>query len=99
MVARFSADLVFGSRPLVGGESQRFGGSSLREGGSRESGVGGSGVTWWLALARRKYSGLVCWWERRYSVMVASFGAKLVFGSRAFVDSALANTQRARWFC
>ena len=49
LVARFYENLIFGSRLQVGRKSQRVGGSLLREGGSRESSVGGSGVTWWLA--------------------------------------------------
>ena len=58
-MARFGEDAVYGPRVLVGAMSQVFGGSLWREGSSRAARVGGSDVTvfWWLALARRQFSG------------------------------------------
>ena len=50
---------VFESDVLVGTISQCFGGSLWREGSFRESCVG---------VARRFFSEVVCWWERRHSV-------------------------------
>ena len=50
LLARFGENLIFGSRSLFGGKSQRSGASLLPEGGSRASRAGGSGVTWWLTL-------------------------------------------------
>ena len=44
--------------------------------------VGGSlvAVFWWLALARKQFTGPVCWWELSRSVTVAGCGEKAVYG-------------------
>ena len=53
-----------------------FGGLLRREGSVRAVCVGGSIVAAlrWVALARRKLSGVVCWPERGHSDLVARFG-------------------------
>ena len=38
-------------------------------------------------MARRQFTGRVCWWELSCSVMVARFGEKEVFGSRVLVGA------------
>ena len=55
---------------------QCFGGSLWRECGLRVVCVGGTlvAVLWWLALAGRKLSGVVCWPERGHSGLVPRFG-------------------------
>ena len=42
-------------------------------------------VFWWLALVRRQFTGVVCWWEQIHSVLVARFGEKTVYRSRVLV--------------
>ena len=37
-------------------------------------------VFWWHTLARRQFSGRVCWWERRLSLPVDRFSEKAVYG-------------------
>ena len=36
-------------------------------------------VFWWPLLARRQFTGPVCWWELSRSVLVARFGEKAVY--------------------
>ena len=62
--------------------SQCFGGSLWREGSLRSGCGGGSldSVFWWLAVARRQFTGRVCWWELRHSFLMARFGEKAVYG-------------------
>ena len=58
-----------------------FGGSLWREGGLRAVCVGGlDSLFCWLALARRQFTGRVCWWELSRSVTVARFSEKAVYG-------------------
>ena len=57
--------------------SQCFGTSLRREGNVRLGGSLGT-VFWWLALARRRFTGRVCWWELSGCVFVARFGKKAV---------------------
>ena len=73
----------------MGAKSQCFGGSLSREDGFRESCVGGIEVTVfrWLAQARNRSSGVVCWWDRSHGALVARFGEKVVFGSRLLVGA------------
>ena len=51
--------------------------------------VGGSLVVvfWWLALAKRQFTGRVCWWELSHSVLVARFGEKTVYGPCVLVGT------------
>ena len=44
-------------------------------------------VFWWLALARRQFTGRVCWWELSRSVNVPGFGEKEAFGSRVLAGT------------
>ena len=59
-----------------------FGGPFWREGSLPALCVGGSlvAVFWWLALARKQFTGPVCWWELSRSVTVAGCGEKAVYG-------------------
>ena len=84
MMARSGANIVFGSRVLMGEKSECFGGSLIREDGFRESCVGGIEVRalWWLASATSWVSGVGRWWEESHSVLEARFCEKVVLGSR-----------------
>ena len=44
-------------------------------------------VFWWLALARAQFTGRVCWWDLRHSVLVARFGEKAVYGLCVLVEA------------
>lgn len=44
-------------------------------------------VLWWLAVARRQFPGVVCWWELSRSVLVTCFGEKAVLGSCVVVEA------------
>ena len=87
---------VFRSHQYIDGKGriesvmlQCFVGSFWVEECFRETCVDGSEVAAfeWFALSRRWFSGLVCRWERSQGVLVARFGEKLVFGSRALAGA------------
>ena len=83
-MARLFEKMVSGSRVLVGSKSGHFGCSLRREFDFRESAVGGKKITafWWLAFARRRFSGVGSRWERSH--IMASFGEKMNFGTRVW---------------
>ena len=65
-----------------GGVLMCFGGPFWREGSLPALCVGGSlvAVFWWLALARKQFTGPVCSWELSRGVTVAGCGEKAVYG-------------------
>ena len=82
-------EAAYGPCVLVGAETQCFGGSLWREGSLRDVRVGISldTVLWLLSSARRQYTGRVCWWELRLSVVVDRFSKKAVSGPCVLVGA------------
>ena len=38
-------------------------------------------VVWWLASSRGRFSGVVCWWDQRHSILAALLDEKIFFVS------------------
>ena len=102
LVARFGEKAVIGRRVLMGAKSERVGRSLWQEDSHLKTRIGEGDIRacWWLALARRRLSEELCWWEKiseRVGVSFrqeGSYQEKCVSGSKIRASWSLALAKR-----
>ena len=83
----------------MGAKSERVGRSLWQEDSHLKTRIGEGDIRacWWLALARRRLSEELCWWEKIQSALVFRFGRKAVIRRSVLVGAKSERLGHSPW--